>query len=55
MVVSGQLDIQPHYPEEKVPVCMDTRLDGPQNKSRRGGEDKKNSTGNRTPVVQPVA
>jgi len=47
------------YPQEKSPrYSLDWRLDGPQSRSRRGGEEKGPfpiPAGNRIPVVQPVS
>jgi hypothetical protein len=41
MEVSGQLHARPLYPQGKSPwYLLDRRLDGPQSRSGRGGEEK---------------
>jgi hypothetical protein len=61
MEVSGQLHardaLTPPPPGEKATGTQWIGLDGPQSQSERGGEDKMFlvPTGNRIPVVQPIA
>jgi hypothetical protein len=61
MEVSGQLQAPAALPLGKNPwYPLDRRLDGPQSRSGRGGEEKKIPSPRwelnpRTPIVQPIA
>jgi hypothetical protein len=51
---------RPLYPKEKSPwFPLDSRLGGPQSRSRHGGEEKNSQphreSNSKTPIVQPVA
>jgi hypothetical protein len=57
MEVSGQPYAQPLYPQGKSPwYPLDRRLDGPQSRSGRGGEEKNSQPvpGLEPPIIQPV-
>jgi len=56
--VSGQLHALPLYPQGKSPwYPLDRRLDGPQNHSGCGGEEKNHQPlpSLEPPIIQPVA